>query len=346
MAANPPNLLRVFVYPFVTKGNPYCPILYENLAKIITLDYFTNKKKFKLFAKRPHILHFNWVGGIYSHPSKAVSSLKFFFFLKLLSLLRYCGTKVVWTAHNLIPHNSRETELEMKRRRLFLKQVDGVITLSSNMEGLVRNELHYKGPLLRTHHVEYSEYFAPLTQRFQLQRSGNTKTFLCLGQISAYKGFDYILDALPHLAPDCRIVVAGKPDGSVSPEKLDLLRNSCQVTLVDRFLEDYEVAELLRSCTALLMPYKEVDLSGNIFLASTFGTPIIGPLRSSWMEYLNEDCGLFLNTLSGSLLAEAMNNFPTEKENSMRGRVQIITKQISNTQIAQDIVSFYQKLML
>ncbi|MFX9042583.1 hypothetical protein ABTN45_19050, partial [Acinetobacter baumannii] len=66
-------------------------------------------------------LHLHWPSYFYYHPSSRwrslVSLLRFF---AISSLLRLRGARIVWTAHNLYPHDGARAEWMHRLARRFL----------------------------------------------------------------------------------------------------------------------------------------------------------------------------------------------------------------------------------
>ena len=104
----------------------------------------------------------------------------------------------------------------------------------------------------------------------------NGKTLLFFGLLRAYKGLDLLVRALASV-PEGRLVIAGDPLDPVEPVQ-QLAR---EVGVADRidwrlgFVPDDEVSTLLRSATAVVLPYRRADSSGVLATALGYGRPAI-----------------------------------------------------------------------
>lgn len=99
-------------------------------------------------------------------------------------------------------------------------------------------------------------------------------TALLPGLIRPYKGADLLLAAWPRvreLVPDARLVIAGRP-------MLDLAQLETDqpgVQLIPRYVEDGELAALLRRADVVVLPYRSIDSSGVVFAALALGSALV-----------------------------------------------------------------------
>ena len=105
-----------------------------------------------------------------------------------------------------------------------------------------------------------SSEIAPLPERPSL---------LLFGRISAYKGLDTLLDAMPLVwarSPETRLTVAGK--GQVAPHPV---LGDARVTLRNEYVPDEDVPGLFSAATCVVLPYREASQSAVAALARRFG---------------------------------------------------------------------------
>jgi D-inositol-3-phosphate glycosyltransferase len=132
--------------------------------------------------------------------------------------------------------------------------------------------------------------------RRRLGIAENDRTILFFGNIAPYKGLEYLIDAFRQIASRCReyrLIIAGKPKNCES--YWTSLQNilSCHPNL-DRILQKIEYipddqTELyFRAADVLVLPYRYIYQSGVLFLAYSFGLPVIatdvGPMREEITE--------------------------------------------------------------
>jgi glycosyltransferase involved in cell wall biosynthesis len=99
-------------------------------------------------------------------------------------------------------------------------------------------------------------------------------TVLLPGLIRPYKGADVLLAAWPRVrerVPDARLVIAGRPmlDMGVLPT------GQPGVELIPRYVDDGELAALLRRADVVALPYRSIDSSGVVFAALAMGAALV-----------------------------------------------------------------------
>jgi glycosyltransferase involved in cell wall biosynthesis len=90
---------------------------------------------------------------------------------------------------------------------------------------------------------------------------------LCFGVVRPYKGVDVLLEAFRSVA-GAELWIVGRPLG-VS------LSASANVRLVPRYVGDAELPAFFRRADLLVLPHRNVDVSGVLFAGLAFGKPMI-----------------------------------------------------------------------
>jgi glycosyltransferase involved in cell wall biosynthesis len=130
------------------------------------------------------------------------------------------------------------------------------------------------------------------------------KAVLFFGRIRPYKGIEYLLDAFRLLSADeranYRLIVAGEPKKG-SEEYLHEIQQLVkrefkheQVILRIQFIPDDEMELYLKGADVLVLPYKEIFQSGVLFLAYSFGLPVVATDVGSFREEIVEGSTGFL----------------------------------------------------
>jgi hypothetical protein len=102
---------------------------------------------------------------------------------------------------------------------------------------------------------------------------------LFFGFVRRYKGLDVLIEALPSVLArrPVTLVVAGEFYEPVAPlqERIRALGLSGHVRLLDRYVPDEEVGELVAACDAVVLPYRAATQSGVVLVAYAGGCPVI-----------------------------------------------------------------------
>jgi glycosyltransferase involved in cell wall biosynthesis len=133
--------------------------------------------------------------------------------------------------------------------------------------------------------------------RQRLGIAQHEKTILFFGNIAAYKGLEYLVAAFERIVQvggDYRLIVAGrakKPsDLYVADIRKKLSRNIVRERTLLRmeFIPDEDIELYFKAADVAVLPYTRIFQSGVLFLAYSFGVPVIvsdvGALREDVVE--------------------------------------------------------------
>ena len=198
----------------------------------------------------------------------------------LLIRLRLLRVPIVWTAHNLEPHEpgppAEQRSLERFHRAVTLvirlnptTQVDGPQPVVTILHG------HYR--------AQFAEYEHPPTEPGRL---------LYFGIIRPYKGVDRLLDAFRALAdPDVSLRVVGHPHAGQREIVEAATDVDPRITADLRFVEDAQLAEEFGRSEVVVLPYREnMHNSGVVLVALSLDRPVLVP-RSPTNEALAAEVG-------------------------------------------------------
>jgi glycosyltransferase involved in cell wall biosynthesis len=93
---------------------------------------------------------------------------------------------------------------------------------------------------------------------------------LCFGVIRPYKGVDVLVEAFRSVA-GAELWVVGRPLGV----PLDALRRAAGVRVVPRYVSDVELPAYFRRADLLVLPHRNVDVSGVLFAGLAFGKTMV-----------------------------------------------------------------------
>ena len=96
------------------------------------------------------------------------------------------------------------------------------------------------------------------------------------------------------------------------PERLDH-----RVTVIDRFVEDLEVAEVFSAADAVALPYQEILTSGTLFLAMGAERPVILPRLPTLLDVANQEMAFSYRPGDVASLARALRAFAGASEEAL-----------------------------
>lgn len=250
---------------------------------------FLNKSKYD-------IIHLTWYPGYNFFP---------------IYLLR---KKLILTVHDPFPHSCVKSKIELFVRNISLRVINKFILLNDEQ----------KLDFIRVYKIKErgkNVYLSKLGRYEYLQACATgvnivpQKYILFFGSIASHKGLDYLFEAMEmvhHQHPDCKLVVAGRGDfyfditPYLSKEYFDI-RN--------RFIPVEELADLIRSCQFVVVPYIDATQSGVIMSAFAFNKPCVvtnvGALPSM---VKNDKFGCVVASKNHILLSEAISSLLSDPE--------------------------------
>src|SRR5471030_851264 len=219
---------RVCSVPTRSGTNPYIELSNRNLTDLGVA--FTKDCKsiddVSLACSPDVLLHLHWPHRLYSKNSSEGNLVTSEKFLSLLGHAQEVGTKVVWTMHNLWPHESLKSELELRLRKELATRSSAIIVHGKfAAEQAIRL---FQAPADRIHvvsHPDISADYGPMVEQKVARKAlglvGEDLVLVMFGQLRRYKGFDKAIEAFK-LAPNknWRLLIVGEP---VDPEFADEL---------------------------------------------------------------------------------------------------------------------------
>ena len=197
--------------------------------------------------------------------------------LRIVHLNKY--TKIVCIADNVLPHEKRPGDTAFTR--YFTKAIDGFIAMSDKV--LQDLKKFTKKPALKVVHPLYDNFgsIVPKNEaRKHLQLPEDEKIILFFGFIRAYKGLDWLLQAMnePEIQQaNIKLLIAGEfyEDRQKYDALIQNLALQSQLYLRTDFIPDNEVKYYLSAADFVIQPYKNATQSGVTPLAYHFEIPML-----------------------------------------------------------------------
>lgn len=198
--------------------------------------------------------------------------------------------KLVWVAHNALPHN-REGRSSGLIRTGFLKAVDGLVFLSR----VSRDRLLEQWPALRplpyaiVSHGHYrDEAISPRT--LPPSTEGRPARLAFIGRVMRYKAPEVLAETVAALPPgEAALHIAGQCDDPVLRADLEAIaRRSPAVTLDLKYLSDAEIEAATDGADAVILPYRDILNSGSTLFALSRSRPVVAPRLGSLTELLDQ----------------------------------------------------------
>jgi glycosyltransferase involved in cell wall biosynthesis len=280
----------VVAWPAFRTESPYNKLLYEQLRRLgVVVQDFSPRH---LLLSPPPVFHLHWPEAAIQVPGIARAAVRGLALLLLIGLARVRGTRIVWTVHNLHPHEQPYPRLERWFWRAFLHLLDGYIALSSGGERAALAEF----PLLRRragfiipighYRGSYPDEVDTMEARARLGLPVGVPVYAFIGRIRPYKNVPHLIRTFRALSdPDSRLLVVGAPDGAETRRAvLEAAGEDPRVRLELAYVPDEDVQLYLRACDLVVLPFTEILNSSSAILALSFDRPTVVPLAGAMGE--------------------------------------------------------------
>lgn len=319
--AEPPHILA---YTPVARVNPYQALIYrsfgqENIAcapvlRPDKLNALENAIGFGLSTS----LHLHWNAwmtfgetDVFRARSLALGMVG------RLERLRSRGINLIWTVHNLYPHDALHLDLELEIQQRIADAANIVHVMSDStlaaMDGLVKIDTT---KIVKSPHPSYEgaypDFISREEARMTLGLDPDEVVFVLFGAIKAYKGLARLMDAIDILIATepqfrFRVIVAGGADNS-SETKQFINRALLHPKVI---IESNKVASdraqyFLRAADVGLVNYERALNSGAALLYGTFDLPVVAANIPTFREGLDEKTTVFVAEPTPESFARAL----------------------------------------
>jgi glycosyltransferase involved in cell wall biosynthesis len=286
--------MKLLVFP--RDVNPYQELLYGEMrrlgVKVTYLGQHTPSHGLnvlllpvetairRLFGAR--LLHMHWVSPFIlpgARRLKFMRRMSQVWFMLWLRTSRILGVRLIWTAHNVLPHDPVFSDDVVARRNLV--SVSDLVLLHSNVTLASLAEI---GALPSKSMVIPHGPFAPVRPAATLRvpgSDGGPCRFLFVGRVKRYKGVSDLLDAFNAMPKgiSAQLTIAGQCD---EPDLLARLlgfvqRPDISIVVGPERLSEERITDLLDAADVVVLPFRRITTSGSAILALSHGRPLILP---------------------------------------------------------------------
>lgn len=222
----------------------------------------------------------------------------------LLFYYRVRGRKIVLTAHNVNAGRRDGSDSVLNRATLKIQYnfADHIFVHTEKMkqELIERFGVRERSVTVIPFGVNNAIPRTDLTRSEARQRLSiceSEKTILFFGNIAPYKGLEFLVEAFRDIVKwrsDCRLIIAGRPrrgdEKYLNDIRQVISREIPPEAVIQRigYVPDAEAELYFKAADVVALPYVDIFQSGVLFLAYSFGLPVIatdvGALREDIVE--------------------------------------------------------------
>jgi D-inositol-3-phosphate glycosyltransferase len=262
------------------------------LRKIFRVSRYYAKLIRYVSTAKPRIFHILW-------------NNKFESFDRTLLMLYYrlLGKNVVLTVHNVNAgrRDSKDSFLNRLTLQIQYRLSHHIFVHTRKMKFELIDEFGVRGERVTIipfgiNNAVPKTLLTPSAARRRLGIREDKKTILFFGNITPYKGLEYLIAAFRHLHDRCadyQLVIAGKPDNCETywrtiRDDISEEVSKGYVLLREQFIPDCEIELYFKAADVFVLPYRHIYQSGVLFLGYSFGLPVlaadVGSLKDEIVE--------------------------------------------------------------
>ena len=311
--------MKVAMFPRspLFRDNPYLNLL-ENGLNIFGVEFIDgvddemNWHWLLVNRGRVDILHFHWLQYHYDRKNFVTSCWALTRYITKLYLARKLGYRLIWTVHNLDPHEFRYPLLDSLCRTITGNLSHRIIVHSEDTKRKIEIQFNRYGDIYVIPHLNYVGAYPGLIDKEEAKRrlrlTGADLVFLCFGTVRSYKGFEDAIKNFKKLPGErYRLIIAGRPmNEEIEYEIKNLVSDDPRIVAILQYIPNEDVPIYFSAADVVLLPFRKITTSGSAVLAMSFGRPVVGPALGSLLELVSEDTGILYEQSDPDALLQAM----------------------------------------
>lgn len=305
--------ISVAFAPFRDKYNPYLSVLKTNLEKcgVALVPAELNKQWLERHIRAVQIIHFHWPSWTYSSLGQYPSPEVLCRWKENVDYAYKLGYKLVWTAHNLLPHDDRQRELHFSAREFLIDRLSYIIVHSEDAVPCLRNTFTNLPPISVVPHGNFIGLYPPPPSKEHACKSLDLNykmpVALVFGATRRNSGLQRLIEWAQSDVDNFQIIVAGRIVGSVDASSIsEQLLTATNILHISQHVEDEMVSNLFGASDFVIYPRENVLTSGVVVLSQSMGRAIVAPQIGGLPAMIPPGTGVLFNPDNPDGLAHAI----------------------------------------
>lgn len=271
------------------RANPYAGLLAQAIAPLgveTVAGFRENLTREWMTANAPafDVIHLHWPWGLYYADSLAESVKACAAMMDALLLARSLGCRIVWTMHNLYPHDTDTETLDLLARLSIVTNSSAVVVHCEHARQLLKQHFHRENGVFTIPHGHFVEpYPNSVTVPEARRRFGLADgqfVYLFFGTVRENKGVEQFLECFRGLEGDSlRLLFAARVCSDFASRVVAGARESDPRIVIyetERFSND-EFQWFYNAADIAVFPFTDILTSGSAITSLGFSCPVVVP---------------------------------------------------------------------
>ena len=298
--------------------NPYAGLLALALEKrdihLELGDYTFGKDWLEANRKDHEILHLNWLHHFYRSVDIETTVKWYTHFADNIAFAHALGYRIVWTVHNLYPHERPFPEMDHAARLTVSRLAHEVIAHCRYAADATRRLFYRTENLHVIPHGNFIDAYPNRISRKEARRKLGVPeaafVYLFFGNARAYKGIDRLIKTFRRVVAEDAVLILMTRWG-LNPaygEEVERMagRDERVRIFTSSFFENDEFQVYLNAADVVVLPFVDVLTSGTAITAMSFGKPVILPRLGCLPELADDTMGLLYDPNRPKALGQAL----------------------------------------
>lgn len=360
------------------KCNPYAPLLARGLDRydfvLTDASYSITKAQLQTYRSTHGILHLNWPNLFYHSSSNAEATRRAAEYAQFLTYARSLGYRLVWTVHNLYPHERPCPDIDRIVQTFLAQVADALIVHCQSAAEEVKRHFYPASPVyvipIGNFVDAYPNQISRVAARRRLSLPEESFVYLNFGKLRAYKGVTALIDAFLEIATSdshlllmmsgrdyrpraawlrtlarARRGIFGIKQGSASLVEETAATDTRVRAFGRTFWDASEFQYFINAADVVVLPFDVILTSASVIMALSFGKPVITPALGCLPELIDDDVGILYDPTVQGALRQAMSAIRQRDTVGMGIAALERAKALDWDTIARDTVDVYRKVL-
>ena len=246
------------------------------------------------------VLHYHWPSHEYTSPDsdRATTEARMRRFLERLDLARELGYRIVWTAHNLYPHDRRYEDLDREFRLELCQLATAILAHCQVAADALRQEFSPAAPIFIVPHGHFIDVLPPSISRENARAEAGipAEAFVYgfIGNLLPYKGLEDLIASFREAATDdAWLLLAGGGPADYHAQIRRLVGEDPRIVLRQfDYAPGVEFVKVLQAADVIVLPFRASTTSGSLVQALSWPRPAIVPSMGCLPAQMDADAGI------------------------------------------------------